>query len=50
MMLVDGYLYGLLKYHLLVWQAQTAFASNPATPAILEASESSSASPYGGIA
>lgn len=32
-----------------VIQAQTAFASNPATPAILEASESSSASPYGGL-
>lgn len=32
-----------------VIQAQTAFASNPATPAILEASESSSASQNGGL-
>lgn len=32
-----------------VIQAQTAFATNPATPAILEASSSSSASPYGGL-
>lgn len=32
-----------------VIQAQTQFAANPATPAILEASASSSASPYGGL-